>query len=453
MTHTKVTTPLALSIAGAIIFNLSPILFGYGMMMNLCFMVYGGSMIYLSVNDRRVLGYATVLTACNPANSLANLSFSFLLAILTILANSMALKSVIHELNKDRWWRLFFAAFLLIILSVPFWSFGLRSFITEGKQALSRLGYLVAFSLAVGLTFRTFRDGVRAMALLSLMSCSIFAIFYFIGQASLEEISAVVGGEAIGVQQYIGNISLNFVRTQVCIPIAVLAATTLTFGVCIGLNWRAIPFYLASSVCVYLILKLASTGSAFAMVCGIGVMIAGYSLVCLFSGGGGGRLILFTVIGVALYFAVFQTDNALSKRIELKSNEVGATGVDRQVYWEEGITEIIKSPFGEGWTWRTGHSDWLLFLLSYGWATGLLYIAAAGALFLSMWRALFRNKGTRDNQSFMVPLAGLAALSVYLVNANLDMLSANIGYYQTVWALILTPATVMLISMPSREPL
>lgn len=446
MTQSKITDPLFVGIAGTIGFNLSPIMFGYDMPMNFCFIVYAGCMLLLSLKDRRVLGYATVLSACNPANSLANLSFSFLLAILTIFKESPAVGRVVWELGKRRWWRLFLAAFFLIVLSALFWSFDLRAMISEVKQALSRLGYLAAFPLAVGLTIRTPRDGVRAVSLLCLMSVALFVAFYFMGQAGMDVISAIVGGETIGVQQYIGNISLNFVRTQVCIPLAALAAVALALGAGIGVNRRALPFYLASGICFFMITLLASTGSAFAMVCGMGVVVLGYFGARLSTGRILLGVILFSIVGSALYWATFQTENMLSRRTELKRMEMDRTGIDRQVYWEEGMAEISKTPFGEGWTTRTGHSDWLLFLLSYGWTTGLLYIAAVGSLFLSMWRTLRRPRAAADRHPSTLHLVGLAALSVYIVNAILDMLSANIGYYELVWALILTPAAVMAVT-------
>ena len=452
MTPSKITIPLLLGIAGTIGFNLSPIVLGFGMTMIVCFLVYAGIMLFLSFADRRVLGYATVLSACNPANSLANLSFSFLLAILTIIKGSPAVGRVVWELGKHRWWWLYLSAFILIGLSVPFWPSDLRETITEVKQALSRLGYLVAFPLAVGLTIRTSRDGVRAVSLLCLISVVLFAVFYFKGQAGKEVIAAVVkGGEPISVVQHIGNIYMNFSRTQVCIPMAALAAVSLALGIGLGLNLRALPFYMASGICVFMITLLASVGSAFAMVCGMVVVALVYFRDRLFQGRIVLGVILFSIVGSALYWSVFQTENMLSERIKFKTAQIETSGIDRQEFWVDGISEICNEPFGEGWTTRTGHSDWLLFSLSYGWPTGLLYIAASGSLLLSSWRALRRRRDAADRQSRMLLMVGLAALTVYLINAILDMLSANIGYYQIVWALILTPAAVMAVSDASKR--
>lgn len=440
MMPSKLTLSLSLGIAGTIGFNLSPIMLGYGMTMNICFVLYAGVMLGLSFMDRRVLGYATVLLACNPANYMANLSFSFLLGVLTILKEAPSAGRVFQDLGKRSWWWLLLAAFLLVGLSVPFWPMELREMITEAKQAVSRLGFLVVLPLAVGLTLRTPRDGVRAVSLLCLMSISFLAVFYFWGQAGISVISE--GGQTIGVEQHIGNIYMNFVRTQVCIPLAALAAGALAMALVDGLSLQALPFYLASGICVYLIMLLASTGSAFAMVCGMGVVALGYFRNRLSPGRNLLGVILFSFVGTVLYWAVFQTENALSIRIEQKAQ---AGEIDRMVVWKEGIAEIIKTPFGEGWDYKT-HSDWLVFMLSYGWLTGLAYFTASGSLFLSMWRGLRRHSNPADHESRNLLLVGLAALTVYSINSILDMLSANIVYYNIVWALILTPATVVAIT-------
>ena len=164
------------------------------------------------------------------------------------------------------------------------------------------------------------------------------------------------------------------------------------------------------------------------------------------------KVVLAVVVSAALYVGVFQTENALSYRISQKYQQFERIGIDRQPLWEEGIREISTAPFGEGWTYRTGHSDWLLFTLSYGWPTGLLYAVASAWLFGSMWSALRRSGDNADGTRGTLLLAGLAALSVYFVNSVLDMLSANIGYYETTWALILVPATVAAVCHPNIWP-
>lgn len=456
MMPSKITVPLIMGIAGTIGFNLSPIVFGDGMAMNVCFILYAGVVFALSYADPRVLGYATVLSACNPANAQANLSFSFLLAVLTIVKGAPAMGRVMWVLGKHRWWWLFLGAFLLTGLSVPFWPADLRAMITEVKQALGRLGYLAVLPLAVGLTIRTPRDGVRAVSLLCLMSVAVLVAFYFLGQAGSEVISAVAGGESIGVRQSIGAVSLNFVRTQVCIVLAALATVALALGVGVGVNRRALPFLLASGLSVLMIMRLASIGSALSMVCGMAVLAFCYVGVRRSSGRVLLGVLLLAVVGSALYWVVIRSENALAYRVAEKALQFETGGIDRRVFWEEGIAAIGKAPLGEGWSTRTGHSDWLLFLLAYGWPTGLLYVAAAGSLFMSLWRALRRSMAAADRQLNVLLPVGLAALSVYSANAILDMLSANIGYYETVWALILTPAAVMAVTTgrpSSRRPM
>jgi hypothetical protein len=436
MTQSKITLPLFLGIVGTIGFDLSPILYGSTMTMNICFALYAAIMFAFSLVDRRVLGYATVLSACNPANATANLSFSFLLAILTIFKEALAAGGVIRGLSRRHWGWLFLASFLLIGLSVPFWPGDLRTAITEVKRALGRLGYLAVLPIAIGTTIRDPRDGARAMRLLCFTSIALFVLFYSRGQ---------VGGEC-GTERFIGQISMNFSHTQAAIPVAALTVGTLALAIGTGFNLRALPLLLASCVCVLMLMMLGSVGSAGAMVCGLGVLALGYYSIKLSLH----RILLgttlFLIVGGSLYWAVFHTENWLSHRIDIKRGDIESHGIDRMVYWQEGIVEICKTPFGEGWSSRTGHSDWLLFLLSYGWPTGLLYIAATGVLFVSMWRQLRFHSITTDRPSNSLLLVGMGTLTVYVANSVFDMLSANITYYETVWALILTSATVVALA-------
>jgi hypothetical protein len=446
MTPSKISVPLFLGIAGTIGFNFAPIVLGYDMLMNLCFMVFAGIMLMLSFADKRVLGYATVLTACNPANGLAYMSYSFLLASLTIVKESPSLGRVIWELGKRRWWWFYLAAFVMVWVSVPSWPSDSRAMLSEMKQVISRLGFVVAFPLAVGLTLRTPRDGIRAVSLLCLMAAGFFFLFFYYGAAGMTMIVQAKGEQALGLTQAVGNIYLNFNRTGVCIPLAVLAVAALALGTGGGFSLRAAPFYLASAICVYMIMSLASVGSAFAMVCGMGVVALGYFGVRLTLWRILLGIVLFSTVGWAMYWAVFNTENALSKRIVEKTKQFDKIGIDRMDRWKEGIAVISETPFGEGWTSETGHSDWLLFLLSYGWAPGFLYMAGAFALLLSMWRALRRHRTSEERVSSTMLLVGLAGLTVYVINSVLDMLSSNLGYYDIVWALILASATVAAVT-------
>jgi hypothetical protein len=445
--QSKLTTPVLLGIVATIGFNLLPIIFGIGMAMNVCFVAYAALMLLLSYGDRRVLGYAAVLTACNLANGETLLSFSFLMAVLAIVKEFLGLGQAIRKLKAHRWWYLYLVAFLLIGLSAIVWITDLRMAATEGKRALSYLGYLVVLPLAVGLTIRTLQDGIRVVSLLSLMSVALLGWFYFLGKSGIEiNPSLNVTDETLVVYRQIGQAFLNFNRTQVCIVLAALAVGSLPLTVDISLNFRAAPFYFASGVCFFMIVQLASIASAFAMVCGMAVVFWGSITTSrslrriLFA------LLIFSLVGGVIYLAAFQIETALSTRVYEKA---ATGGIDRREFWEAGIKYILDAPFGGGWILtmqeNSGHSDFLIFLSSYGWLTGLLYIAATGRLFLSLLRVLIRQRDTIP-QSRILLLVGMASITVYTVNSILDMLSANIGYFQTVWALILTSATTVAVT-------
>lgn len=448
--QSKMNIPLFLAIVLTIGFNLAPIAVGPGMALTALFVPYAGLLFILSLSDRRVLGYGAVLTACNPANDITKLSFSLLLAVVAIGKEFSGIGEVVRELGARGWWKLYVGALLLVGLSVPCWYPSLPVMITEAKHVLSHLGYLVALPLAVGLTIRTPRDGVRAISLLCLMAVAQHALFFFFGSEGAAVDTSDTTITSIGVRdvmRQIGHALLNFNRTQTCIPLAAMAAGTVSLAVSAGLRLRAAPFYLACGACVVMIMHLASTGSAFAMVCGMSVLAIGYqvgrvSLGRILLGG-----VLFSLIGLTLFGAIFYTDNYLATRIALK---VQAGNIDRWELWMEGVSYIVRNPIGGGWPFLSkgrisGHDDFFVYMIAYGWPTGLLYIAAAGRLFLSMAQSLIRKR-FESPQVRVLLLVGMAGLTVYVVNSILDMLSGNIGFYQTVWAMILTSATVVAVT-------
>jgi hypothetical protein len=445
--QSKLTTPVLLGIVATIGFNLVPIMFGMRMMTDVCFVPYAWLMLLLSNRDQRVLGYAAVLTACNLANGPTLLSFSFLMAILAIVKEFSELGPAILRLKTHHWWHLYLVAFLLIGLSAPFWITDLRMAMNEVKLAVSCLGYLVVLPLAVGLTIRTLQDGIRVVSLLCLMSVGLLGLFYFFGTSGVDiDTSLNVLDESLLVYKQVGQAIMNFNRTQVCIVLAVLVVGSLSLAVDIGLNLRTALFYLAAATCFFMIVQLASTGSVFAMACGMAIVFWG-SITAIQSH----RRILFVILifsimGGIIYLSAFVATTTLTTRVYEK---VAAGQIDRWDLWEAGIKYILDTPFGCGWILmmkeKSGHSDFLNFLISYGWLTGLVYIAATGWLFLSLLHVLIRQRD-KIPQSRILLLVGMASIAVYTVNSIFDMPSGNIGYFQTLWALILTSATTVAVT-------
>lgn len=441
-----------LGIVSTIAFDLAPTAFGFGLPMNLLFVLYAVVMNALHFSDRRILGYATILSACNPANSQANMSFTVLLAFLTIMREAPNLGRVLREFGKQRWFWALLTAFLLVGLSLPTWPAHPFALITELKHYMSRLGFVVLFPLAVALTIRTLEEGVRALSIFCVLSAGILVLFFIWGSVGADTTLASEDG-TVAIYQFIGNISMNFLRTQVCIIAAALGAAGLGLGLGKGFNRQGIPFFCVAGACVALILALGSTGSAFAML--IAMLLV--SLASISMHRSPHRIMLgimaVAIVGVTLAYAVTHTDNTLSHRIQTKNVEMATDGIDREVFWVTGLSEIRTRPFGEGWSCRTGHMDWLVMTLSYGWATGLFYFFGAQALLFSFWKALHRLKDATDRHSLALILAGGAAMIVYIINSFLDMPAANIGYYQTLWALILTPAAVLAVSEAGKRAL
>ncbi len=442
----RLTFAVVAAIGASIGFNLSPIWVGNGLWLNVLFLVYAGFLVFLHFMDTRVLGYAMVLTACNPANYVANLSFSLALAIIILLVRIEALGWAARQLARRGWWVLFLLAFVFIALSIPRWIPNTRIWITEVKQAVSRIGYIVMFSLAVVMTIPSKKDALRSVSILAVMAVSILVLFYVWG------VPGIPIGTGSGdwmthatreVFMQIGQGYMNFNRTSVCIVLAALAVVNLALGIGRGRTSFALIFHGAAIASVALLMRLASTGSAFAMVCGMAVIAFGYLALRPTAGRVISTVLLFSVVGGALFWAVFRTENRLAERIALK---VGEGRIDRWPLWVEGITYTLQTPIGTGWTDRTtaAHSDWLLYFVNYGWLSGLGYFLGSAWLFWQLARQVLGEARSRPETRTLV-LVALASLTVYGVNSILDMLSANLTYYNIVWACILTPSAALAV--------
>ena len=441
----KLSLPLILGILATVAFNLAPIWLGYGMRMNACFVPYALLICILSLGERRVLGYATLLTACNPANAYAYVSFSLLMAVVTLFAAWDGAWTAARELRKHPWWCLSVAALLGVVITIPFWQPNLRLMVWEAKVVCSRLGYLVLVPLAIRATVRSSQDGVRALSFGCLMAVTVLAMFYLGGTQGVPEgLDAGMDSSGLQVMYTIGQAMVSAIRTQFCIVVAALAVASLSLAVTQGMAALAIPLYAASGLCVFMIMRAASTGSAFAMVCGMGVLAVAYLSVRPSLGRVLFGFVVFAAAGYALMWAVFSTDNLLAERIVLK---VRTARIDRWQAWVESIDRILVRPIGSGWTTtyegrENCHNDFFIYFLSYGWITGACYAGAVATLFVSLVRQL-TSQTARDAARRTLLLTGLSALTVYVANSMLDMLSANTLGFDILWAVVFTAAATV----------
>jgi hypothetical protein len=449
---------LLFGIGATCAFDFIPIFLGFGWATDIFFaFLYLPLIILLARADKRVLGYSTVLAACGTTGAVAHVSYSLMLALVTAVVRSGDLRRLLSVFGRHTWWRLLLTMSVVVMLTVLGSGFNHSApeLVGQLKAGLSLWGYLVLLPLAVGLTIDDAGDGVRLVAMLSVVSVSALTSFYVFGDVGFGVSRSTllvapefsIGSAAGEVTRHIGQIHLNFNRTQVGTVLASLGATLWVLVLIV--RSHRMPFLLGFVACVYLFSQTASIGSSAACIAGIVVASAAY----MRTGRPGKKSTrLFAVAAVLTLSAVLvfsQTENIFMNRTAAKVVEFDEVGIDRSDVWMDGLRAIAQAPFGEGFSWRTGHSDWVVFTLGYGWLAGMFLILGVARLLGFLWREV-SSVGTNGLQDAQLLLLGLAPLVSYALNAVLDMPSANFGYFQTIWCLILTPTAVAAVLIGSR---
>lgn len=449
--QSKMTIPLFLAICAAVAFDLAPIFVGDGMMLHL---IFGGLvvvLVVLSAGDRRAWAYGTVLTVCNPVNSIATAPYSVLLLAVALVLGSRSQNSGWGHIMRQLWWRLLALTLVAAAITLPTWGATEGGVMTSTKMTLCHLGYIVMLPLLLASTMERVQDGVRLIMVLLFTAIGIQALFYFAGERGTPDSVTV----AIWHQDFflrVGKAFMNYNRTQVCIILAALVAGS--FGLGLGLlRLIQFPIYAAAAIGVFMVMQLASTGSAAAMAMGLTAGALGYLAARRSAKHWVLAIGLSLIAATALTWAVFSTDNLLAKRIEMKMQ---AQQIDRIGHWTRSIDKIMSSPVGRGWTLEVEprvycHNDFFVYFLSYGWPAGILYFTASMVLLATFARHMLQTDLSQRYRSTLL-LAGGATLVVYIANSITDMLSANVAYYETVWAVILVAATMECVGEEDASP-
>lgn len=439
--QSKMTVPLFLAICAAVAFVLAPIFVGEGMSLHLLFGGLVLALLALSAGDRRAWAYGTVVAVCNPVNSIATAPYSVLLLAVALVFASRSQSSGWVHIMRQWWWRLLALALGAAIITLPNWGSTEGGLMTSTKMTLCHLGYIVMLPLLLASTMERAHDGVRLIMVLLFAAIGIQALFYFAGEQGTPDSVTV----AIWHQDFfmrVGRAFMNYNRTQVCIILAALVAGS--FGLGLGLlRLIQFPLYAAAAIGVFMVMQLASTGSAAAMAMGLAAGALGYLAARRSAKHWVLALGLSLIAGTVLTWAVFSTENLLAKRIEMKMQ---AQQIDRIGHWTRSFDRIISSPIGRGWTLEVEsrvycHNDFFVYFLSYGWPAGILYFAGSMVLLATFARHMLQTDLSQRYRSTLL-LAGGATLVVYIANSMTDMLSANVAYYETVWAVILIAATM-----------
>jgi hypothetical protein len=449
-TSSRLSVPVILGIIATIVFCLLPIQIGHEYLLYGAFIMYGGLVVLLAALDRRVLGYATVLSVCNPANPF-RIPYPLVLCALVCILYYSHVREVMGRLARTWWWPLFVVAYLGAFLTAPFWGPGLREFVVEARDASHRLGFLVLLPIVVGACFTSSRDALRAVLLLILLAVGIQSLFYFAGTKGFPD--DIVSFARLRVRETyhaVGHSWLNYNRTLVCISVAALTAGC--FGVVMTSRNIVVRLIYAGLTipCGYMLMTLASTGSALALACGVVAICLAYGALYRSLKGMAILLVLGGAGLVSLYALLFLFDSELAQRLALKIRQSNEGYIDRWTRWVMSIESIAVTVLGRGFTTRIPHTendthnDFFVYFVSYGWVTGAAYATGVAIVLARFVKRIRAAKWTEPAVQRLL-IIGIGVCSVYIVNSILDMLSASVVYYQTVWAIILTAATGALL--------
>ena len=238
---------------------------------------------------------------------------------------------------------------------------------------------------------------------------------------------------------HLGNVDFQLTRTQAGIPLAALICASIAVivsAVSKGIRLIAFVFQI---IIIFLLLVTGSVGSSLAALCGISAMlIVGHRYISI------KRYII--VVTLILGFALAgwnlvpqgikqYAESRFEERFSGRSVDVS----DRGEIWPLSLQYLLNNPEGRGWDLFVEpidthpHNDYLSYGIAFGFVCGLLYLFVPVKFLLSLVAPIVH---TKDPAQIAILLAGVGAVTVFLINSFSDHLSANRWYFNVVWSMI-----------------
>lgn len=405
-------------------------------------------------HDRRIFGYVTVLMMANPFIPIGFIPFGPALGILFLIFHNDARRIGLVDIHKMRIGAPLMLLLAGVLLSIPFWDLTLRNCLHQVRYVVSFIGLFGVIPLTCLGFLRKRADYEFVVLMLLMQMICIMAIVFFFGNpvytATAVEVDAS-GRLDIAAGYDLGALSFGYVRTQVSILLAVLMTGGIA-AVLYGPTWpvRAL-FGGLVAVSGYILIAKCSVASMASLALGVGVLVADalmHSPKHAFK-----VLAVCGVIGAIVWYGA-QSDyyQFVALRIQYKAD----TGNDRSTEWMTAIDQCLSYPFGKGFTTTTDtgnvtHNDYLTYAISYGIIGFAGFCGLVGRGLLHWVFAASRGKRVAAGSS-LIRSVGLGTLVVYGANAMFDVLTAQIVYFQIVWALILVALCGDIVSDTLSRP-
>lgn len=434
--------PLYMAVSLCFVFDCIPFVFDSRFLIYLPFMLILPVLIRCSRSYPSILGLSIVALCCSPINSTASIPFYSVMAGVTAIVVWPSFKRMLMVSRLSGIANLFLAG---IIISTVSWFDNpltcyncLGLFIEQIKCIILYPGIILLLPVILATVIQRYDDYLLAQYIVVCSSILMLAIFFFLGHSA----TATLDNFGQTVMYALGAASANFLRTQVCIVLAVL--TVASFALAISAKQRLIVSVMfgLSALGFYIMVKQASVGSLAACVTGLLFVV----LLSLLRSGIAQivRTITAVLIGITLFTVYAFTGSNMSVRLEEKRDSTSKVGdVDRVEKWKIGIDQMLAEPYGIGWSLLTRakvvdhpHNDFLVFGISYG-PLGLLGYAAALLFALktsvSGFWALGRAAPSALRATYLV---GAGSAVVIMTNSMTDHLVANTWYYGIAWTII-----------------
>ena len=379
--------------------------------------------------------------AANPINLIAPIALNLIFAFFLLMLNM----NYLTKLPSWLYMTLIFA-FLSIIGSVVNWS-------TTGEifTQLAAIGnYVVGPFFLIPLTY--FRlQGERDTDLF----LKGFVFSFIVPSVTFMFLARVFGSPGIDTEAsvfdyladvsvyHFGNVDFHLTRTQVGIPLAVLFCAS--FAVILSAASKRIRLLAVVSLVftIFLLLVTGSVGSSLAALCGVVVvLVVALRYISV------KRYLVALTICVGLAIAGWslvpqgitqEIKDYANSRYQQRFSEKGIGISDRSEPWNLSLAYLIDNPEGRGWDLYVApigtypHNDYLSYGIAFGFVCGLLYLFVPTKILASMVAPKVHIK---DPAQITILLAGIGAVTVFLINSSADHLTADRWFFNVVWSMI-----------------
>lgn len=269
------------------------------------------------------------------------------------------------------------------------------------------------------------------------IALSFYAIILRFGQPLAFKFTEETGFGAIYV--FFGW-EISLIRTSLCILLSVCAASA--FSMLMKIRSFIASVYLAIIFVanVFIIIWSGARGATISLALTVIIVAVGNRKDIVKKAG----QILFVCL--AAYILVASFSNIATIIWETRWADLLGSGISneqRPLMWMDSINQIIREPFGIGWTSSflegsqtksvSAHNDFLALGMSYGAFGGLAYLLI---VLNSIWMGFQQTKkSTTHYESILGEVAFAAALCLAL-NSLTDTISANITRFYLCWFII-----------------